>query len=52
MLDREPGTHFAEPSVRPTAPYRISHFLTPLLLIPAGIAAGSLGDREIIDDEK
>lgn len=30
--------------MRPTAPYRLSHFLTPLLLIPAGIAAGSLAE--------
>lgn len=30
--------------MRPTAPYRLSHFLTPLLLIPAGVAAGSLGE--------
>lgn len=30
--------------MRLTAHYRLSHFLTPLLLIPAGIAAGSLAE--------
>lgn len=30
--------------MRPTAPYRLSHFLTPLLLIPAGVVAGSLAE--------
>ena len=30
--------------MRPTAPYRLSHFLAPLLLIPAGIVAGSLAE--------
>lgn len=36
--------HPAESSVRPTAHYRLSHFLAPLVLIPAGMAAGSLAE--------